>query len=79
MTSLQAVNFYQLVQVAMKIEKLEMKSRERNRERKFFKGGSSSNKRTRESQVDSVQGSSTRGRRQGPTMTQGSGRGILIG
>ena len=63
----------------MKIEKSEMKSRERNRERKFSKGGSSSGKRTRESQVNSVQGSATRGRRQGPTMTQGSGRGILIG
>ena len=29
--------------------------------------------------MDSVHGSATRGRRQGPTMTQGSGRGILIG
>ena len=29
-TSLQAVNFYQLVQTAMKIEKLKMKNRERN-------------------------------------------------
>ena len=79
MTSLQAVNFYQLVQAAMKIEKLEMKSQERNRERKFFRGGSSSGKRTRESQVDSVQGYATRGRRQGLTMTQGSGRGISTG
>ena len=69
MTSLQAVNFYQLVQAAMKIEKLEMKSRERNRKRRFFRGGSYSGKRTRESQVDSVQGSTTRGRRQGSTMT----------
>ena len=39
-----------------------MKSHERNKERKFSRGGSSSGKRTRESQVDSVQGSSTRGR-----------------
>ena len=53
----------------MKIENSEMKSQEINRERKFFRGGSSSGKRTRESQVDSVQGSTTRGRRQGPTMT----------
>ena len=60
----------------MKIEKSEMKSQERNWERKFFRGGSSSSKRTRESQVDSVQGYAIRGRRQGPTMTQGSGRGI---
>ena len=53
-TSLQVVNFYQLVQVAMKIEKLEMKNQERNRERKFSRGSSSSGKRTRKSQVDSV-------------------------
>ena len=67
----------------MKIEKSEMKSqernRERNRERRFFRGGSSSGKRTRESQVDSVQGSAARGRRQGPTMTQGSAIGISTG
>ena len=47
----------------MKIEKSEMKSQERNRERKFSRGGSFSGKRTRESQVDSVHGSATRGRR----------------
>ena len=79
MTSLQAVNFYQLVQAKMKIEKSEMKSHERNRERKFSRDGSSSGKRTRKSQVDLVQGYAIRGRRQGPTMTQGSGRGISIG
>ena len=62
-TSLQLLNFYQLVQVAMKIEKFEMMSQERNLERKSFTGGSSSGKRTRESQVESVQGSTTRGRR----------------
>ena len=33
------------------------------------RGGSSSSKRTRESQVDSVHGSTTRDRRQGATMT----------
>ena len=49
-TSLQAVNFYQLMQEAMKIEKSKMKSQERN----FFRGGSSSGKRTRESQVVSI-------------------------
>ena len=53
-TSLQVVNFCQLVQVAMKIKKSKMKNPERNRERKFSRGGSSSGKRTRESQVDSV-------------------------
>ena len=69
MTSLQAVDFYQLVHATMKIEKSEMKSQDRNRERRFFRGGSSSGKRTIESQVDSVQGSTIRGRRQGSTMT----------
>ena len=78
-TSLQVVKFYQLVQAAMKIEKSEMKSQERNREKKFSRGGSSSGKRIRESQVDSIHGSTTRGRRQGPTVTQGSGRGISTG
>ena len=55
-TSLEAVNFYQLVQVAMKIKKSEMKSQERNRDRKSSKGGSSFGKRTREFQVGSVHG-----------------------
>ena len=62
-TSLQVVNFYQLVQAAMKIEKYEMMSRERNLERNSSRGGSSSGKRTRESQVESIHGSTTRGRR----------------
>ena len=79
MTPLQVVNFYHLVQAAMKIEKSEMKNQERNRERKFSRGGSSSGKRTRGFQVDSVQGSTIRGRRQGPPMTQGSGKGMSIG
>ena len=78
-TSLQVVNFYQLVQEAMKIEKFEMKNQERNRERKFSRGGSSSGKRIRESQVDSVQGYAIRGRRQGPLMTHGFDRGMSIG
>ena len=56
-----------------------MKRQEINKEKKFSRGGSSSGKRPRESQVDSVQGSATRGRRQGPTMTQGSDRGTSIG
>ena len=79
MTSLQVVNFYQLVQVAMKLEKSEMKNQERKSERKFSRGSSSSGKRARESQVESVQGSAIRGRRQGPTMTYGSSRGISTG
>ena len=78
-TSLQFVNFYQLVQAAIKIEKSEMKSQERKKDKKFSRGGSSSGKRPRESQVDSVDGSATRGRRQEPTMTQGTSRGTSIG
>ena len=74
-TSLQVVSFYQLIQAAIKIEKSKMKSRETKKEKKFSRGGSSSGKRPRESQVDSVQGSATRGRRQGPTMTHSSCRG----
>ena len=75
-TSLQVVNFYQLVQAAMKIEKSEMKSQERNRERKFPRVSSSSSKMTRDSQVESVHGFATKGRRQGPTAAPSSGRGI---
>ena len=78
-TSLQVVNFYQLVQAAIKNEKSEMKSQERKKEKKFSRGGSSSGKRPRELQVDSVQGLTTRGRRQGPTMTQSSGLSTSIG
>ena len=74
-TSLQVVNFYQLVQAAMKIEKYEMMSRERKIKRKFSKGSSSLGKRTRESQVESIHSYATRGKWQGPTMTLGSGRG----
>ena len=49
-----------------------MKIQERKKEKKFSRWGSSSGKRPRESRADSVQGSATRGRRQGPTMTQSS-------
>ena len=77
-TSLQVVNFYKLVQAAMKIEKFEMMSLERKIERKFSRGSSSSGKRTRESQVELVHSYATRGRRQGPTMTLGSSRGTSI-
>ena len=63
----------------MKIEKSKMKSWERKSERKFSRGSSSFCKRSRKSQVESVQGSATRGRRQGPTMTQGYDRDTLIG
>ena len=49
-TSLQQVNFYQLVQVAMKVEGFEAISRERFQKKRFSKGASSSSgKRVRES------------------------------
>ena len=38
-TSLQVVNFYQLVQAAIKIEKSEMKSQERKKDKKFSRKG----------------------------------------
>ena len=47
-TSLQVVNFYQLVPTTMKIKKFEMMSREINLERKLSRGGSSSGKRIRD-------------------------------
>ena len=50
MTSLQQVNFYQLVQAAMKVERLETSSKERSQNKKFSRGAlSSSGKRDRES------------------------------
>ena len=52
---LQQVNFYQLVQATMKVEKSEASSRERFQKRKIFRGSSSSSgKRARESQVELV-------------------------
>ena len=61
--------------MAMKIEKSEMVSQERNQERKFSRGSSFSGKRTRDSQIEFVHGSATRGGRKGPTMTSGFDRG----
>ena len=69
------VNFYQLVQEAMKIEKSEMMSRERKTERKFSRGSSSSSKIAGESQVEYVHSSTTIGKRQGPTTIPGSSMG----
>ena len=79
-TVLQQVNFYQLVQEAMKVEKYEASSRERFQKRKLFRGASSSSgKRARESQTKLVHSSSTRGRRQGNTMVPSTGRGASVG
>ena len=63
-TAFQQVNFYQLVQAAMKVEKSKSSSTERFQKRKLSRGSSFSlGKRGRESQTESVQGSATRGRR----------------
>ena len=65
-TSLQQVNFYQLVQAVMKVERFEAISRERFQKKRFSKGASSSSgKRVRESQVESVYSSNTRGEGKG--------------
>ena len=42
MTSLQQVDFYQLVQAAVKVERLEMSNKERSQKKKFSRGASSS-------------------------------------
>ena len=50
MTSLQIVDFYQLVQAAMNVERLETSSKERSQKKNFSRGASaSSGKRARES------------------------------
>ena len=54
MTSLQTVDFYQLVQAAMKVERLETSSKEKSQNNKFFReASSSSGKRAREHQTQS--------------------------
>ena len=54
-TIFQQVNFYQLVHAAMKVERFEASSKERFRKKKFSRGASSSSgKRARESQAESV-------------------------
>ena len=79
-TSLQQVNFYQLVQAAMKVERFEASSKERFQKKKFSRGAySSSRKRARESPTESVYCSATRGRRQGPNVAPSFGRGSSTG
>ena len=80
MTSLQQVNFYQLVQVVMKVERLETNNKEKSQKKRFSKGASSSSrKRARDVQAELVQGSATRGRRQGGTTIYSAGRGASVG
>ena len=61
----------------MKVQKSESSNKKRFEERKLSRGTSfSSGKRGRESQIESVQGSTTRGRRQGSTVVSSTGRGM---
>ena len=74
------MNFYQLVQVTMKVERLETINKEKSQKKKFSKGASSSSgKRAIDVQAKSVQGSATRGRRQGRTTISSAGRCALVG
>ena len=80
MTSLQTVDFYHLVQAAMKVERLETSSKERSQKKKFSRGASSSSgKRARESPAQSEYSSATRGRRQGSNVAPNIGRGASVG
>ena len=79
-TSLQHVSFYQLVQAAMKVERFEASSRERFQKKRFSRGPSfSSGTRVTKSQVELVHNSTTRGRRQGPSIAPSTGRGASTG
>ena len=78
MTSLQQVDFYQLVQATMKVERLETSSKEISQNKKFSRGASSSSgKRTRESLTQSEYSFATRGRRQGSNVAPSTGRGSI--
>ena len=72
------MNFYKLVQAAMKVENFEVSSKERFQKRKLSRGGSSSSERARDNQAISMYGSVGRGRRQGPTTTLSFGTGMSL-
>ena len=62
------------------MEKSEASNRERFQKRKLSRGASfSSGKRARESQIDSINSFSIRGRRQGNTVVPSTGRGASAG
>ena len=63
----------------MKVEKPESSNQERSQKKEFSRGGSSSSKRVRELQVDSVHCLVTRGRRQGPNVAPSSSKGMTSG
>ena len=80
MTSLQKVDFYQLVQAARKVERLETSSKDRSQKKKFSRGvSSSSGKRARESPAQSEYSSTIRGRRQGSNVSPSTSRGASVG
>ena len=80
MTSLQQVDFYQLVQAAMKVERLETSSKERSQKNKFSRGASSSSaKRAGESLAQSEYSFAMKGRRQGSNVAHSTGRGASVG
>ena len=55
MTSLKQVNFYQLIQATMKVERMETSGKEKSQKKKFSKGASSSSgKSARDVQAESV-------------------------
>ena len=78
-TSLQQVNFYQLVQAAMKVERLETTSKKSLKRISSQKEPPPLLVRVRDVQPDSVQGSSTRGRRQGGNAVSSEGRCASVG
>ena len=80
MTSQQTVDFYQLDQAIMRVERLETSSKEISQKKKFSRGASSSSgKRAREFQAQSKYSSATRGRRQGSNVAPSIGRGASVG
>ena len=79
MTVLQQVNFYQLVQAAMKVEKSEASSRERFQKRKLSRVASSSSGKRAKFQTESVHSFAIRGRRQGNTVVPSTGRDASAG
>ena len=63
----------------MKVERLETSSNEKSQKKKFSKGASlSSGKKARSVQVESVQGSVTRGRRHGSIAVSSAGRDASV-
>ena len=74
------MDFYQLVQAAMKVERLETSSKERSQRKKFSRrASSSSGKRARESPAQSEYSSTMIGRRQGSNAASSTCRGASVG